>query len=101
MSISDGIEIKFNLTNEGKFDTIINFNNQTEASYELFGLFLSSLEQEQNLIYNALIKKLREMLLEDDNLIEPINSIFTYKAQIDKNVSTIVIKPSQVFINKK
>lgn len=93
----DGIEIIFNLTNEGKFEVSINFHEQNEEAYQLFALFLSSLEKEQTIIYNAVIKKLKEMLKNDEDLVDTISIIFQHKSIIDKNIDTPVMRPSHVF----
>lgn len=96
----DGIEIIFNMTNGGQIETDIHFNEPNDDSYQLFALFLSSLEKEQSLIYSAVIKKLKDILRKDDSLSEAIACIFQHKSIIDKNIDINIMKPSQVFSSK-
>lgn len=98
---NDGIEVIFNITNEGQLEIEIAFNRQNDEACQLFALFLHSLEREQSLIYKAVIKKLKEMLTDDDALSDILEIVFNYKNILDKNLDIPVLLPSQVFIGHK
>ena len=93
----NGINIVFGLSNQGKFDLDITFSDPNEEACQLFGLFLHSLEQEQNLIYAALLKKLRQLLKEDSDLTSIIELVFKYKNLVESTMDSPVMSPSQVF----
>ena len=91
-----GIEISFHLTNEGEFETNVNFNEANDKSSQLFALFLSSLEKEQSLIYNTVIKRLKDFI-KKEKYIDEIEMVFKYKSTLDQNLDTQVMRPSDVF----
>lgn len=93
----NGIDIVFHLSNEGNFDINIDFDSPNEESCQLFGLFLHSLEHEQNLIYSAVLKKLRQMLKNNEELNAIIEIVFKYKNLVQQNLDTPIMSPSQVF----
>lgn len=93
----NGIDVVFHLTNEGNFEIDIEFDEPNEESCQLFGLFLHSLEHEQNLIYSAVLKKLRQILKTNQELNTTIEIVFKYKNLVAQNLDTPIMSPSQVF----
>lgn len=93
----NGINVGFELTNDGLFNITIDFNEPNNDACQLFGLFLHSLEKEQNLIYVGVLKKLRNMLKENKELESIIEIIFQYKNLVQQNLDTPIMSPSQVF----